>query len=376
MEFTSIASEFDALKLNFDTSKLKALKDLHETKEYSGKWGIDSITGKYTNNINKFASTMDKEVYKLNVFSKMVYQNMETKDHTIKALAVIKKECFNSVKVIVDNFISALPRMSEPLMETHYLELRELLQDFSFHFLDKDINLIVTGDTSNINSEIDIIMGSILDHAKNMTTLPRTNKAACRRRIMQCITELKDTLTEFTEYVEEADSVNSGVPLEYDSDRDEDDLPYTVKEAETAKRCISLWQVTDKVMRETLRILSDYAASNEESSSNNNTVQIVITKILEYFDHLRSNVTDLSAELFAPFEEEPISKYYNDLKQSLKNIITVLMETSDNISRTDSDEYHPLTSEDREKLIQIQTEIDLLSMSMDVVASLNNLSIN
>ncbi len=362
MEFISVKVEFEALDKKFHASTVHALINLQRTKENCGKWGIDSLIGSYTNFLNKFSSTMDKEVYKLNVFSKMIYKKVETKDDTIKALNVLKKECFNTINTLIENYISVLPRMSEPLLEPHYHELTQLLKAFSFHFLDNDINLACTGDDiAGIDKKIDIIMGSILDHAKNLTILPRTNKVACRRRMMQGIKELNDTVKEFTGYVEEADSVNSGIPLEYDSDRDEDDLPYTVDEAATAKSCIFLWQLSDRVMKEVLRVMSDYAASNDNHSSNHKNVQQVIVKVVDCFGKMRVNVTDLAAELFSPFEDETVSKYYNNLKRGLNDTITALIETNDNISSIDSEEeYHPITIKDREKLLQLLTQVDLV----------------
>ena len=56
-------------------------------------------------------------------------------------LNVLKKECFNTINTLIENYISVLPRMSEPLLEPHYHELTQLLIARKLNLIPQNVSL-------------------------------------------------------------------------------------------------------------------------------------------------------------------------------------------------------------------------------------------
>jgi hypothetical protein len=182
--------------------------------------------------------------------------------------------------------------------------------------------------------EISNSAGVIFKLYDQVQTLPMTNKAAYRRYLMERLAILNDTISEFTRYVAVAREEGGSAPLRQQGDDDEDeedDEPYTVEEVVTVEACLRSMECSTQMLKLALAAMTHVAdlitpstSSSSVADSEREACDAWVAEIYGLARRTEDNVTDLGAELYAPFDMQNISEYHAALGATLQELIATL----------------------------------------------------
>eukprot|EP00981_Chlorochromonas_danica_P012096 scaffold4451_cov172-Ochromonas_danica.AAC.3 len=166
--------------------------------------------------------------------------------------------------------------------------------------------------------------GMVLTLSEEAQKMPITNKIAYRRFLMEKCLAIKETISEFQGYVDEAGNAEErGVEEEEEDDEfdhDEDERDYTPEEAQKASQCIRLMTVCQdlvKVILGTVTAVGDsllmQGSSDPDQSSR---VYSWIAQIVLVAELMERDCVDLGAELYPPLCLVPLSSQPSELSSS------------------------------------------------------------
>ena len=159
--------------------------------------------------------------------------------------------------------------------------------------------------------------------------LPMTNKAAYRRFAMEKLAIVKDTMREFQAYVDAAAAAtptNSAAADNEDEDEDEeeDDEPYTFEEASVVQTCLRIMDSASLLLKAALAIMTQVAdaltpnaAVGEQERA---ACEAWVGALCLLIKQCEGNVTNLGAELYAPFDHDQIRRYRDELSSTLSQL--------------------------------------------------------
>jgi Grap2 and cyclin-D-interacting len=185
--------------------------------------------------------------------------------------------------------------------------------------------------------EISNSAGIIFKLYDQVQTLPMTNKAAYRRFTMERLAILNDTISEFTRYVAVAREGGGAPPRQQggdedeDDEDDEDDEPYTFEEVETVEACLRSMECSTQALKLALATMTHVAdlvtPSTPSISVAENEREACDAWVAELYGLARrteDNVTDLGAELYAPFDMQKVAEYHAALGATLQELTATL----------------------------------------------------
>lgn len=177
---------------------------------------------------------------------------------------------------------------------------------------------------------------------EDLQKLPLSNKAAYRRALMEMLSLLKDTVKEFTSYVEEAERLYDGEEdVEDDASRDSDDKPYTAEEAATARDCLLLMQCamdTIKLCLSTSTTLLDKIPVTDADAVYG---WEWMARLHRQCQSVQDVVTELGAELFVPFDATAIHSKYCAGKICMEEVVKTLVD--ERVLRSNADSALEIT---------------------------------
>ena len=181
--------------------------------------------------------------------------------------------------------------------------------------------------------EISNSAGVIFKLYDQVQTLPMTNKAAYRRYLMERLAILNDTISEFTRYVAVAREEGGSALLRQqgDDEDEEDDEPYTVEEVATVEACLRSIKCSTQMLKLALAAMTHVADlitpstfSSSVAESEREACDAWVAELYGLARRTEDNVTDLGAELYAPFDMQNISEYHAALGATLQELIATL----------------------------------------------------
>lgn len=190
--------------------------------------------------------------------------------------------------------------------------------------------------TSPDFGEISNSAGVIFKLYDQVQTLPMTNKAAYRRFTMERLAILNDTISEFTRYVAVAREGGGTPPRQQGDDEDEDDEddePYTMEEVETVEACLRSMECSTQALKLALAAMTHVADLVTPSTSSSPTsvaesereaCDAWVAELYGLARRTEDNVTDLGAELYAPFDMQKVAEYHAALGATLQELTATL----------------------------------------------------
>jgi hypothetical protein len=166
-----------------------------------------------------------------------------------------------------------------------------------------------------------------------------TNKAAYRRFTMERLAILNDTISEFTRYVAVAREGGGTPPRQQgddedeDDEDDEDDEPYTMEEVETVEACLRSMECSTQALKLALAAMTHVADLVTPSTSSSSTsvaesereaCDAWVAELYGLARRTEDNVTDLGAELYAPFDMQKVAEYHAALGATLEELTATL----------------------------------------------------
>ena len=146
---------------------------------------------------------------------------------------------------------------------------------------------------------------------------------------------VKDTIREFTEYVEETDRLNgmtseerveeTADDVDEEESRDSQDKPYTLEEAETCRTCLVVVRRAEEALRLSLRLATETMdASPTQDPDTASPASSWMADLHRSCGGIAEGVVDLSSELFVPFDEETIGAKHASLKAAIAELLRLL----------------------------------------------------
>lgn len=198
-------------------------------------------------------------------------------------------------------------------------------------------------------------VGLVWKSAKELANIPISNKAACRRAVMQECTAIKDTEREFEGYLVSAAAAlasagNAGgnnddtqEENEDEEDEEEDEREYTADEVPLVQQTTALISLSFRVVKSSLAAMTVAADSfpvAEQSHSSSSSVSPIlyvsgaplcwenvmswVSEVVLSAQRVQSGVTDVGCELYPPVEAETIEGPKIQLIESLRHMLTLL----------------------------------------------------
>jgi hypothetical protein len=303
--------------------------------DFLGPWMNDTILTHNLENLKKCAERVSHSCTK---FSILILNTTSTDTHVLQSFL----DEFDSHVTSFMEFYVAISNnpISWPLFNSITVQVRNQIG----HIYDLFECAIFKK-----NDALPSTTGMIWKINEDMQKLPMSNKLAYRRYIMELINRIKETIKEFTEYVDEADEIHQAEAVtieslqsrrnrDHDEERldedeedidskDSDDQPYTVGEAAVCKECIALMNCIMQALKTTLIISTKTLdAIPIEDFITIKYSEIWIAKLTTTCLKMRSKLMDLCAELFRPFDQRLIAAGFADSKAVVFCIVSALRD--------------------------------------------------
>jgi len=284
------------------------------------------------------------------------------------AILIVKKlsnEIIDSLLVEIKKYIELLNLgyyelqhclICDPLFDLIKLETISILVQIK-----EFINYISSG---NLDNNINISAGMILERSDSIQKVPMSNKAAYRRSILEYISVTKDTVQEFETYIQSSiEQINNKKITNNDNnneDNNEDnnendddfnfdeDVEYNSTEIIIVNKCILLIKSSLDCMKVALSLMTCVADNITNSKSQKEVAANIISDSITLNDldkplseiqcdewigkiHQACKIMDscalsLGGELYPPIEDEDINEKYISLLDALNSTNILLQE--------------------------------------------------
>jgi hypothetical protein len=282
-----------------------------------GKWKGDVILDDYISRFHLSAKGISSCATKFTLLA-----SAET---DANALLSLEEEMAKFVESLASSFVDACDvGVSTPLFELMFHSTQEVFDRL------KDLIKILnenkespSGGDDKANRTAPVATGMVWKACEDVEKVPKTNKAAYRRIMMQTVKTLNETVIEFSEYVEEGQRALDGEEEDdsdgdcdyeindMDLDDDEDDAqdrPYNATELVVAKRCRDLLTLMLKISKYGLKVASEM---NDIASFGNEPLGMEwIGSFSQSMKAAKDTGVALGSELFPPFDLSKLEATY------------------------------------------------------------------